>query len=110
MAKLPTMHKANQPIAHTKGMRITFGKHKDKFVEDVLRTDPSWLAWAHENVQWFRLEEELYRAARSARADERLERLRARRLGYGASYRQYNDDDFGDEIMEAFPNRGLYDF
>ena len=37
---------------------INFGKYKGKTVEEVLTLDPSYLLWAHKNIEWFALEKE----------------------------------------------------
>ena len=37
-----------------------FGKYKGKTVEEVLTLDPSYLLWAHKNVEWFALEKEVW--------------------------------------------------
>ena len=41
-----------------KGNRLTFGKYKGQLVEDVIQKDPEYFVWAHNNIEWFELEEE----------------------------------------------------
>lgn len=43
---------------------LKFGKYKGTglTVEDVATTDPKYLVWCHENIQWFALLEEIYEA------------------------------------------------
>lgn len=53
--------------------RINFGKHKDELVSTVLRKDPRWLDWAHENVEWFELDEEVQVELESALEEEALD-------------------------------------
>lgn len=38
---------------------FTFGKHKGKTVKEVMETDPSYLLWADENVDGFKLSDYL---------------------------------------------------
>lgn len=38
---------------------LTFGKHKGETVGEVLQTDPKYLKWAFDNVDWFNLEDEV---------------------------------------------------
>lgn len=42
--------------------QLTFGKYKGRFVGDILREDPQYLVWAHDNISYFLLEDELYEA------------------------------------------------
>lgn len=35
-----------------KGYTFTFGKHKGETVDSVLETDPRYLVWCHNNVEW----------------------------------------------------------
>lgn len=37
---------------------INFGKHKGETVGKVLETDPEWLGWAEDTIDWFELDEE----------------------------------------------------
>lgn len=39
---------------------MTFGKYKGKKIEDVLSENPSYLVWAHDDIKWFKLEQEIY--------------------------------------------------
>lgn len=38
---------------------FTFGKHKYKTIEQILKEDPSYLNWAKDNVSWFDSSDEL---------------------------------------------------
>lgn len=109
MVMLPTVHKANAPIAHRGNMRITFGKHKGQDVDFVLKYDPHWLVWAHENVEWFRLDEAVYAQAKTIDnvINERMARSRAIRDQIGDYERRprrrprfYNWDDTPDPDYE----------
>lgn len=100
MAVLPTIHKANQPIAHMLGMRVTFGKHKGKDVETILATDPHWLVWAHENVEWFRLEEPLYREAIRLDLRDRVRYSTGRNNpNYAPRYESQFDEELDGELQ-----------
>ena len=35
---------------------FTFGKHKDEYIRDVLETDPSYIIWCNDNINWFEVE------------------------------------------------------
>lgn len=39
--------------------KFTFGKHKGKFVSDVIESDPQYVNWALNNVEWFNLDDAL---------------------------------------------------
>lgn len=39
--------------------KITFGKHKGKTITEVLKEAPSYLLWAHMNVDFFKLDNRL---------------------------------------------------
>lgn len=39
---------------------FTFGKYRGRTYDAVLRENPAYLIWAHENVEWFVLSESLY--------------------------------------------------
>lgn len=38
--------------------KFTFGKHKGKFVSDVIKNDPQYVKWALDNVEWFNLDDD----------------------------------------------------
>lgn len=42
--------------------KIFFGKYKGKTIQEVMDDyeDYQYLIWAHENISWFELDEELY--------------------------------------------------
>lgn len=42
--------------------KITFGKYKGQTIGEVMddHEDYQYLVWAHENITWFELDEELY--------------------------------------------------
>lgn len=40
-------------------VKFTFGKHKDKFVSDVIESDPQYVKWALDNVEWLNLDDGL---------------------------------------------------
>lgn len=42
-----------------RGNRLTFGKYKGKLVEDVVMADSDYLIWAHNNISWFELDEDV---------------------------------------------------
>lgn len=37
----------------TKGTELWFGKHKGETVGDVMESDPGYLSWCVENIDWF---------------------------------------------------------
>lgn len=37
---------------------LDFGRHKDEDIQHVIDTNPTWLAWAEENVEGFTLSED----------------------------------------------------
>jgi len=42
---------------------LNFGKHKGKTVREVMNTSPGYIVWAHDNIDWFGLPNELYEDA-----------------------------------------------
>ena len=50
--------------------KLTFGKYKGKTVADVLVEDPSYIVWAHENVDFFKVSTEIYQIAVVAKEDQ----------------------------------------
>ena len=42
-----------------RGNRLTFGKYKGQLIEDIVVRDSDYLIWAHSNIAWFELDEEL---------------------------------------------------
>jgi hypothetical protein len=42
---------------------VTFGKYKDRTVEELLEEDPDYLIWVDEHVDFFPLEQEVVDAA-----------------------------------------------
>lgn len=67
--------------------KLTFGKYKGKTVADVLIEDPSYLVWAHNNVDFFKVSTELLQIARST-------------IKPDPSRRRYLDDDPDWDIYE----------
>lgn len=55
---------------HTTASVLMFGKYKDKTVDEVLDSDPKWLIWADENVEFFELDKNAMRLAKQAAEDE----------------------------------------
>lgn len=54
--------------------RINFGKkHNDELVSTVLRKDPQWLDWAHSEIEWFELDEEVQVELESALEEAQLD-------------------------------------
>jgi hypothetical protein len=51
--------------------KITFGKYKGKSIHSVLHTDPSYLVWANDNIEWFKLTEGIYDEALSGQAEQK---------------------------------------
>lgn len=49
--------------------KMTFGKHKGKTLTQVMVIDPSYLLWAHENVDFFKLDDRLLKIAKIAATD-----------------------------------------
>lgn len=87
MAKLPDVFKANVPIAHRLDMRLTFGKYRDLTVEKIIEIEPAYLLWAHRNVQFFRLADDVYldvmRAHKKEQKQRRQMQLRSSRTHAG---------------------------
>jgi hypothetical protein len=52
---------------------ITFGKYKGKSIHSILHTDPSYLIWAHNNVEWFKLGIGVYDEACSGANEQRTQ-------------------------------------
>jgi len=54
---------------YTASSEIRFGKYKalpgkpNKTVQQLMESDPKYLIWCHENIDWFALEEQLYKDA-----------------------------------------------
>lgn len=59
------------PSISTLSSCLTFGKYKGRTVREVFRENPSYLAWAHVNVPFFKLTPDLASAA----SDEAAHRL-----------------------------------
>lgn len=36
--------------------KINYGKHKGKFIKDIIEQDPNWIEWALENISGFGLD------------------------------------------------------
>jgi broad specificity phosphatase PhoE len=70
-------------------MRVTFGKYKGLLVEEILDENAGWLVWAHENVEHFRLDEDIYQEA-MARDVQRRARNEIKRY---AEYNFWGDFD-----------------
>ena len=53
----------SQVTVYTHETVLKFGKYKGTglTVEDIATTDPKYLIWAHENIAWFALEEQIYK-------------------------------------------------
>jgi len=66
---------------------FTFGKHKDEYIRDVLETDPSYIIWCADNIDWFDLDTVVYdKAYESANA------------GFDPDYDEYRQHrDVGDD-------------
>ena len=45
---------------------ISFGKYKDDTILEIIKTDPSYLGWALENVEGFELDAEAFEALSEA--------------------------------------------
>lgn len=43
------------PVEQELDSKITFGKYKFKTIREIVKSDPNWLLWANENVEFFRL-------------------------------------------------------
>ena len=42
---------------------VDFGKtHKGKSIQEIIKSDPDWVAWAAEKIEWFELDEEAIEA------------------------------------------------
>ena len=41
---------------------LTFGKYKGDVIQDVIKDDPDYLAWACDEIEWFDLDEEAVEA------------------------------------------------
>lgn len=52
--------------------KMGFGKYKEDSVESVLGFDPSYLVWAHDNIDWFKLEPHIYESAVDRAFEEKL--------------------------------------
>ncbi len=75
---------------------IRFGKYDGKTYEEVLKLDPSYLQWAHENVIGFDLSMEQQSEVKTA-VDAALEILYARQEAMGRPSRDaWWEDDFYD--------------
>jgi hypothetical protein len=52
---------------------INFGKYKGKTVHQVLHMDASYLVWAHDKIEWFKLKEGIHAEAVDKAYKERME-------------------------------------
>ena len=39
---------------------FTFGKHNDELLEEVLKTDPEYIIWCSDEIEWFDLDTDVY--------------------------------------------------
>ena len=53
----------------TLASNVTFGKYKNRPVQDVMDTDPNYFEWCIDNIEWFNLDQEAERYMK-ARVDE----------------------------------------
>ncbi len=56
--------------------RFTFGKHKGKRLDDVLKSAPEYIVWCRANIEWFRPEHEI---VGKALAEDDMHRIRRAR-------------------------------
>lgn len=52
--------KMAEPMFHTKEDKLLFGKYKGMTVAEVIAENPQYLLWAHDTIEWFKLEESLH--------------------------------------------------
>lgn len=50
---------------------LNFGKYKGKSVHYILHNDPSYLVWANDNIEWFKVSEGIYDEACSGAREQR---------------------------------------
>jgi len=88
--------------------KIPFGKYKGYTIEDIIKSDPQYLYWVTENINWFALttksqemlpdkkEIELYQKAKRACSDMRgLSRILSG--GPSGEYAQLSMDSYRDD-------------
>lgn len=75
--------------------KITFGKYLGKKIKDILEIDPSYLIWAHNTIDWFKLEDEIYRDALDSVVDRKFNKTMHRFLNDSgmSPYPQFEDWD-----------------
>lgn len=101
MAKLPDIFKANAPIAHRLDMRLTFGKHRDLTIAEIIEIEPAYLLWAHRTVEWFRLADDVFISATKAHNRIKNDRHKEMKRDFRRAMRRemreleydYRDDD-----------------
>lgn len=69
-------------INYTRGDALDFGKHKGSTVSDVLAKDPEYLNWCLDNVDYFKVDNDIYldireeaRMAEEARHEEDFDNI-----------------------------------
>jgi len=60
---------------------LTFGKYIGQTVHQVLHKDPSYIVWAHDTIEWFKVESAIYEEA-SDGADEQKRQYLIDNLDY----------------------------
>jgi hypothetical protein len=82
MAKLLVPLNTLAPVPWTETMPMSFGKYKGVLVGELVKADPSYLIWAHDNVKFFRLTDELYLQAQALATVQQRARMAALRDRY----------------------------
>lgn len=83
--------------------RITFGKHRDHTIQYVLENDPAYIVWAHRNVSFFKVSQDILEQARDAARERRSDGISGWVAGYGA---EQQVDGGEDEHFSSFHHYG----
>lgn len=81
-------------IEHDKEMN--FGKYKGQMLSNVMRIDPGYIIWAVDNIEWFKVDDDIYEEALARKEASTI------RHSYHRSFGRFGDHDDDDrDYMDA---------
>jgi hypothetical protein len=86
---------------------FTFGKYRNRRIDDIVRADPGYAVWAYETVRNSGVTEAQYREAKANAWADKAAASWHRELNAGAGYGPRYDKDLGgpEEYRRAEPER-----
>lgn len=57
-------------MIYTLKSELKFGKNNGQMIEEIIKGDPDWLAWACDNIEWVELDEDASEALEIALFDD----------------------------------------